>query len=355
MPLKLWRHENGIWHIRGTVTVWRSGRPVSREVRRSTRTTDERTADAIRRQIENAAAEQSVTGRQPARTFEEASRAYLTGGGEARFLALPTAHLGTWRIDEIDQQAMDEAARKAYPDAATATVRRQFYAPVIAVLRAAGINTPFRRPADGGRRTFFFRPDQALAMLARISDTRFPNPWTPALATFLFANGARVSEAMALDGRDVSLAHRYAILRDTKNGEERMVPLCGRARAALSTLPNIGQKGPLFLRYDGRPYEARKARGYRLRFWERAVAEIGLDPATFTPHTARHSWATWHYSQNRDVLRLKMEGGWRSGEWERYVKLAAPGIGRAAIAAGFDFRQESDQNAGAIAENANKA
>lgn len=213
MPLHLWRHDNGTWYVRGTVTVWRGGRPVPQRLRRSTRTGDEAEADAIRRQIENAAAEQNVTGRQPVVDFQTAAARYLRQGGEARFLTIPIARLGRCRIDDIDQAVLDAAALAAYP-ASPATRRRQFYAPVIAVLRAAGVLTPFRRPPDAGRRTFFLTPEQAVAVLCRIAETRYPNPWAPALATFLFATGARVGEALAVDGRDLSLDHGYCLLRD---------------------------------------------------------------------------------------------------------------------------------------------
>ena len=337
MPLEIHLHDNGIWYVRGTVAVWRSGKPHSIEIRRSTKVRDRAQAEAIKRQIENEVAERNITGREPALTFSQAAARYVTQGGEERFLAKPRAHLGALRIDQITQQHIDDAAVKAYPNS-TATRRRQFYAPVLAVLSANGIGTRFKRPADGQKRTVFLRPEQADHALRAMLDVRWPNPWSPALATFLFGQGSRVGETLAIDGRDdISLPDRYAILRDTKNGKERMVTLCRRTIAAVSTIPNLGHKGPLFLRYDGRPYAAREDRGYRLLFWETAVKAIGLDPRVYTPHVARHSWATWFYSQTRDVVRLKAEGGWESGEWERYVKLAAPSLGEAAKRVGFDF------------------
>jgi len=32
----------------------------------------------------------------------------------------------------------------------------------------------------------------------------------------------------------------------------------------------------------------------------------------FTPHCCRHTWATWHYAKNRDLLALQRLGGWKS-------------------------------------------
>lgn len=354
MPLKLEQHDNGFWYVRGTVSVWKDGQPHSVSVNKSTKTRSEAEAGGILRQIQNEVAERNVSGREPSITFSAAAARYLKHGGEKRFLAKPLAHLGTYRIDQIDQMRLDDAAFKAYPSAASATRRRQFYAPVIAVLRANGVAIQFKRAPDGQKRTIFMRPEEAERILKlMMTDPRYPNPWSPALATFLFGQGSRVGETLAIDGkRDISLPDRYAILRDTKNGRERMVNLCPRVIAALTTVPNLGQSGPLFLRYDGRPYEPRQSRGYKLAFWDAAVTKAGYDAKAYTPHTIRHSWATWFYSQTKDVVRLKAEGGWESSEWERYVKLAAPSIGKAAQKLGFDFREnEAGSNFADFSQN----
>lgn len=336
MSLELKLHANGIWYVYGTVTVWRSGKPHSVEVRRSTKVRDFDQAQAIRRQIENEVAERNITGREPSITFRQAAERYVRQGGEERFLERPLAALGNVRIDEIDQGMIDDAAVKAYANPETR--RRQFYSPTIAILKANGIDRNFRRPAAAQTRTHFLTPKQADELIKRITDTRYPNPWSPALATFLFGQGTRVGETIAIDGKsDVSLEHRYAVLRDTKNDRERIVNLCPRVIAALSAIPNLGKPGPLFLRYDGRPYAERQDRGYKLLFWTRAVTEMGLDPEVITPHVARHSWATWFYSQTKDVVRMKAEGGWMSEEWQRYVKLAVPTLGREAYDLNFKF------------------
>jgi integrase len=339
MPLKLRLHDNGFWYVEGTVTVWRGRTPVSETIRQSTRTRSKREAERILRTIENATEERNLTGREPTISFNAAADRYVANGGEDRYLAKPRGALGRYRIDEITQQMIDDEGMKAYP-ANSATRRRQFHGPVIAVLHSAGIKQQFVRPEDGQKRTYFLRPEQAAAVLGRIVDSRTPNPWTPAFATFLFGQGSRIRETLAIDGLDdISLPDRYAILRDTKNGRERMVNLCPRVIAALTAVPNLGRPGPLFLRYDGRPYTEKESEsGYQFGWWKRAVDEVGLDVHSYTPHTARHSWATWFYSQTKDVVRLKAEGGWESGEWARYVKLANPQIGKQAAELGFDYR-----------------
>jgi integrase len=50
----------------------------------------------------------------------------------------------------------------------------------------------------------------------------------------------------------------------------------------------------------------------RLKSWYGALRRAGLDPE-LTPHDLRHTWASWHYTFNRDLLALKQEGGWSRG------------------------------------------
>lgn len=56
----------------------------------------------------------------------------------------------------------------------------------------------------------------------------------------------RRSELTGLRWEDVSLAHRVVTLRDTKNGDQRAVPLSSRAVAALEGLPGDHLRGSVF-------------------------------------------------------------------------------------------------------------
>jgi integrase len=56
-----------------------------------------------------------------------------------------------------------------------------------------------------------------------------------------------------------------------------------------------------------------------------AIDRAGLD-AELTPHACRHTWASWHYTLNRDLLALKVVGGWSSVALvERYAHLMPAG------------------------------
>jgi integrase len=36
--------------------------------------------------------------------------------------------------------------------------------------------------------------------------------------------------------------------------------------------------------------------------------------ADLSPHDCRHTWATWHYAANRDIIALMKLGGWKWGK-----------------------------------------
>lgn len=269
-------------------------------------------------------------------SFAEAMNAYLDNGRDPRFLGRILEHFQGARLGSIDNAAMARAANAIFPGRAPATVRRQLYVPVNAIINFVK-DDKLRAPKGGGARTMFVMP--ALADKIIQASTTQPSPWLPALITFFFGQGTRAGETFALDGRDdIDLSGRWAILRDPKNGHERRVTLQPRVVAALSSLPNIGAPGPLFRRFDGKAFAEKIGRGGQVRTaFAHAVEAAGGDPKIITPHVCRHSWATWFYSQTKDPLRLKEEGGWLSNEYQRYVKLGTAEIGAEAFAKGWNF------------------
>ena len=285
-------------------------------------------------------------------TFGEALTAYRQARPNARFLGAIETHFGEKLLSEITAAALREAADILYPGRSPATVKRNLYTPMKAILNMAAdeeLCAPprLKSPKGGNKRTFFILPNTANALVSFLAGSE--NGYLAPLVTFLFGQGSRMGETIALDGTDVHLYHRIAILRDTKNGEERVVTLVPKVIAALSRLPTIGKPGPVFRRLSGMPFSDRKNRGGQISgTFARAVKSVGLDEHLYTPHVCRHSWATWFYAQTKDVLRLQAEGGWKSAEWQRYTKITAPTIGEEALKAGWDFAAVGE-NRGSIA------
>jgi integrase len=98
-----------------------------------------------------------------------------------------------------------------------------------------------------------------------------------------------------------------------------------RIRALTAKLPH--REGPVFISDKGRPYADRRGSygGQIKKGWNGAIRRAGLDPE-LTPHDLRYTWASWHYALQRDLLALKIEGGWSSVALvERYAHLLSAG------------------------------
>ncbi len=137
-----------------------------------------------------------------------------------------------------------------------------------------------------------------------------------ALLEFLYATGARISEATGLDVDDLTLDGEPAVLLDGKGGKQRIVPLgryaaaalgayLVRARSALATGAARGRARA------GRPggsvspalfLNARGGRLTRQGAWAvlRAAAERA-NLSQVSPHTLRHSFATHMLDGGADI------------------------------------------------------
>ena len=122
-----------------------------------------------------------------------------------------------------------------------------------------------------------------------------------ALFELLYATGMRVSELVTLPVTSVRGDPRMILVRG-KGDKERMVPLSAPARAAVMAWLTQRDAAEDAARKDGKPpskylFPGPGAAGHltRQRFHllvKDTAALAGLDPATVTPHTLRHAFAT---------------------------------------------------------------
>lgn len=301
MSLKLFKRKGGEhWYLRGSV------RGVA--VYESTRTSERPAAEAIRIQREKELLDQSVFGRKATASFLAAAVAYMESGGERRFVGALIDHFGTTALSAIDQGAIDRAAVAIYPKASNATRVRQVFAPMSAILKHSAVrglceHRVIKRPSLPKGRIRWLTPQEAERLVVECADHLKP------LVVFLFGTGARLSEALYLDWRQVDLDRRQVRFLKTKNGEPRGVPLHPRLVVALSALPH--REGAVFRRPDGEPYVRKTDGGGQIKTgFNAACRRAGI--TDFSPHDCRHTWASWTYAATRNLTALMQLGGWNS-------------------------------------------
>lgn len=228
MPLKLRDPTPGKtpnYHIRGT------HRGIY--VERTTGTSDKFKALRVLREIRDAiergdyppapeaAPEQQVESGEP--TFAAATLAYLKAGGDGSFLGRIIEQTGQYalrdrKLGEIDQIAIDNAATALYPRATAQTRNRQFYTPVSAVLKRAGVERAIKRPKGwrGNKATEWLEPDQAFDAIAEAYGL---DPEFGLLCLCYLYTGRRMSDFLNAKLRQLKLEQALIYLPDTKNGD----------------------------------------------------------------------------------------------------------------------------------------
>lgn len=321
MALKLTkRHSSPFWYVRGTIQ--------GRSIDRSTRTHDKAQAERIKSKIEHELFESGVSGKPSPMSYPAATVAYLRTKPpqSARFHDRLIEHFGQYFVHEIKQADVDEAAETLYRGKTPGTINRQVIGPISAVLKFAAKREWCPARAIERRR----EPKSNPHILTDKERHRFMEVCNPAfknLMTFMWLTGARTSEALWLDWRDVDLSVPEVRFTNTKNDEPRTVPLHDAAVAMLANLPH--RENEVFRKPNGLPYsrplpdqDEDTSGGSRIATaFKGACSRAKIKD--FTPHDVRHNWATEHYRANKDLLMLQRHGGWKSLRMvERYAHLS---------------------------------
>jgi integrase len=272
--------------------------------------------------------------RRGVRAFATAVQSYLDAAprstNEQRRLNRLMQTLGDVSLAAIDQQTAIELKRRMLrSEAAPGTYVREIIMPLRAILRHAErlgwCEVPhFEVPRETAGRTLYLFPGDVERLIAAAA------PHLRPLLVFLVGTGARMSEALELDWRDVDLTGGRAIFWRTKAGSRRNAKLPPCVIAVLASLPQP-HEGKVFRWQDraGRMHtyvdRERRYGGQIKTAWRGAITRAGLS-RDLTPHDLRHTWASWHYALHRDLLLLRTEGGWSSvAQVERYAHLLPAG------------------------------
>lgn len=175
-------------------------------------------------------------------TFADATLAYLKANGEAHYvrriineLKAPYT-LADKPLSKIDQMLLDSAAAQLYPDSTAQTRNRQFYTPVSAIMKRAGIEMKIKRPKGwrGNKATSWLKPEQAFKLFAAADyiDSEFG-----LMCRILCYTGMRISEMLAVKLGDIDLDGRAIYLPKTKNNDARSVYLTAELVEALRAQP----------------------------------------------------------------------------------------------------------------------
>jgi integrase len=128
------------------------------------------------------------------------------------------------------------------------------------------------------------------------------------LLTWLFCQGWRISDTLELQWADLNLKERNVRYHISKTDEWRVMPLHTRLIEMLSATP--ASVGKVF-HWSNRSNLYRDLRPFCKR--------LGI---AFTPHMARHSFATWLANEGVSPLEIMDAGGWRDHKSViRYTKL----------------------------------
>jgi site-specific recombinase XerD len=123
------------------------------------------------------------------------------------------------------------------------------------------------------------------------------------LCRFLLDSGARVSEALKLEWRDIDFTQQLVTFWDTKNGQPRSIPMTSRVNNVL------GLRKEKF----AKPFDMNQA--YVNHTWAFIRAHMGLaHDKQFVPHCLRHTCASRLVQRGVPILTVK--------EWLGHKSLA---------------------------------
>lgn len=300
MPLKI-EKRGKIWWYFGTVA--------GRRLRKSTGTQDRKTAERIASEAEAKAWKRRLDGPGADLTMAQAAILYRKADKPTRFLDRVEDYWRDTLVRDVNAGRVRQGATQVYPNVSGATLNRQFIVPTCAIInhsaelelcapikvRRFPVEKKEKKPVDRQWVESFMKEAQ---------------PNMAALCLFMYATGARITEAVSLTWDDVELSDATALIRQTKVSAERTAHLPPPLVAAMASIG--GNRNP-----------DEKVFGYSSRdtakpTWNAVVRRAGLPHRSF--HACRHGFATDMLRANVDPMTVAKAGGWADvGQlWKTY-------------------------------------
>jgi len=285
------RNGQKFWIARGTVN--------GKRIERSTKCTRKSDAEVECRRIEDEIKKLQGGEAKEVVTFARAVTYYIELGHSPRFLKPLLDYFETVSIQDIDGADLQKAARAIYPNCKAATVNRQVYTPMTAILNLAAENgwcapPKFRRPK-------IEKPEMKAAS-AEWFEALFPElpAKLVALLALMATTGIRTTNALFAE---YDLVNCSAVIGKDKRGRPIVVQYPEWVRNLIANLPD---------------YETDSIFGYQSRWsvystLRRACGRAGIE--YLTPHQlGRHTFATNLLKAGKSLAFVKEAGHWSSGK-----------------------------------------
>lgn len=119
----------------------------------------------------------------------------------------------------------------------------------------------------------------------------------PALVRLLYGTGLRISEALALKESDVNLEDDYLVVRDSKNGKERMIPISRSVSLVCREYRKYRNRLPLGLTRDPNFFVSLRGKACKRdsihKWFHKALRAAGITKNNHGPrlHDLRHTFS----------------------------------------------------------------
>lgn len=294
MALKLFPPKPGrspYWLVRGTLH--------GQSIHASTKTRDKASARRFKNELEFRLA-QSAGRKHRAATFQEGAALYLEFRRPREMECVSVARLcaviGNHLLADVRQHVLISAAHAIYPNCSPETQNRMALTPAAAILHYAAENDlcPYirvkklkeKRPEPRAMR----KEDAARLIAAAEGKMKL-------LIVFLFSQGWRISDALYLKWQDIDFNEAAVRYHISKTDEWKTMPL------HLTVLRML------------RGEQTQIGRVFPWRHRSNLYRDMGVlcrkTGIFFTPHMARHSFATWLANDGVSIKEIMEAGGWR--------------------------------------------
>jgi integrase len=244
-------------------------------------------------------------------------------------------------IQLIDRAALRDFLQAGSKEDWSSSTARKYLMLISAVFTTAvkrwgySFDNPVRTveiPSNGVGRTRRLEPGEYERLLASLKRCR--SRYMPALFVLAVETAARRGELLKLDWKDVDLKAGTAALRDTKNSEDRIIPLSSLARQTLKELPRA-IAGPVFPVKEHKArsgFEVARRRARRIYEKECREAEREPNPEYLTGirfHDLRREGTTRLFERGFDIMEAASVTGHKTlSMLKRYTNLRAEDLAR---------------------------